>query len=376
MYRGCNLSKGKTMKERITVEQMPLIKNENLIHLERYVKFINSRPERELNQRGYSTHHVYPRSIAKKNNIKDYDGNWNLIELTHREHFIAHMILFYCGYEEMMFAFHRMNNYDGNLITGKMYEKLRSEFAKKASATMKKYHNTHDLTGENAPNYGKRASIESRKKMSDSHLGQSPSNKGKQTSDKTKQKQREAKLGKVGNKKGKSVEINTRIKLRDANLGKRRITNGIVKSWLLKDSILPTGFYFCKKIKSKYAYRYIFSITIINIQSTTIFNKTKDFFITNGMSNRFISFDNKPPFGWRKGKTYIEESRWINNGIITLKQSKSDVLPEGFAVGSILFSGTTWYTNGIKNKHFRQNNTIPDGWRKGLTKETKNKYTP
>lgn len=67
---------------RIIIEQMPEVKNENLVHLQRYVKFINSRPERDLHQSGFHTHHVYPQSIAKKNGIQDYDGDWNLVDLT------------------------------------------------------------------------------------------------------------------------------------------------------------------------------------------------------------------------------------------------------------------------------------------------------
>ena len=82
--------------KRITIEQMPPAKNEEQKrHLVRYVNFINSRPERDLHQKGFHTHHIYPKSLAKKNNIDDFDGDWNLIELTSREHFIAHMILFY-----------------------------------------------------------------------------------------------------------------------------------------------------------------------------------------------------------------------------------------------------------------------------------------
>ena len=140
---------------RITIDQMPKVENEEQKrHLIRYVNFINSRPERKLKQKGFSTHHVYPVSLAKKNSIESYDGDWNLIELTHREHFIAHLILFYCGYPEMVFAFSRMNNYFNNKITGKIYEKLRISHSEKMSEVSKNYHRTHNLFGENHPCWG------------------------------------------------------------------------------------------------------------------------------------------------------------------------------------------------------------------------------
>jgi hypothetical protein len=119
------------MTKRISVEQMPEVENdEQMRHLVRYVNFINSRPERALKQRGFATHHIYPRSLAKKNSISDFNGDWNLVELTHREHFIAHMILFYCGYKEMIFAFNMILHCNGIKINSRIYEKLRFEFAK------------------------------------------------------------------------------------------------------------------------------------------------------------------------------------------------------------------------------------------------------
>jgi hypothetical protein len=75
-----------TIMERISVNQLPPVKNEEQMkHLKRYVNFINSRPEIDLHQKGFHTHHIYPKSLAKKNNIDDFNGDWNLIELTPRE---------------------------------------------------------------------------------------------------------------------------------------------------------------------------------------------------------------------------------------------------------------------------------------------------
>lgn len=138
--------KGVTM-QRITIEKLPSVQNEEQKrHLVRYINFINSRPERELKQRGFHTHHIYPRSIAIKNNVEEYNGDWNLIELTPREHFIAHMILWKCGFTTMITTFYFMSacdRYDGR-VCGRLYEKLCEEFSdmksKRSSETVWMYY--------------------------------------------------------------------------------------------------------------------------------------------------------------------------------------------------------------------------------------------
>ena len=126
--------------ERITIEKLPSVENEEQKrHLVRYVNFINSRPERDLKQKGFETHHVYPKSLAKKNNIKDYNDDWNLIELTPREHFIAHLILWKCGYKEMIYAYFLMTH-DGRhsfKINSRLYEKFMLDFSSKTSLMIK-----------------------------------------------------------------------------------------------------------------------------------------------------------------------------------------------------------------------------------------------
>ena len=120
--------------ERITIEKMPPIKDENLIHLQRYVTFINSRPERKLKQKGMCEHHIYPKSMAKDNNIKFFNRKWNLITLTPREHYIAHMILWKCYGGKMAQAFHlmhqsRYNNLYEKKITARQFERLTNEYS-------------------------------------------------------------------------------------------------------------------------------------------------------------------------------------------------------------------------------------------------------
>ena len=59
------------MKEKVSIENLPSVDSKNQKHLIRYANFINSRPERELHQKGFHTHHIYPKSIAKKNDVQD-----------------------------------------------------------------------------------------------------------------------------------------------------------------------------------------------------------------------------------------------------------------------------------------------------------------
>jgi hypothetical protein len=123
-----------TIMERISVNQLPPVKNEEQMkHLKRYVNFINSRPEIDLHQKGFHTHHIYPKSLAKKNNIDDFDGDWNLIELTSREHFIAHMILSYCYNNYSMVYCFRLMVDSGKYkekITSRQFEKLKLKESK------------------------------------------------------------------------------------------------------------------------------------------------------------------------------------------------------------------------------------------------------
>lgn len=135
------------MTKRISVEQMPEVKNEEQMrHLVRYVNFINSRPERDLIKDGkfFNIHHIIPRSLNGLNEES------NLIKLAHREHFIAHLILWKCGYREMASSFHFMvhNNRFDNRITSKSYETLKVDYSN--SLTFK-------FSGENNPMFGKNA---------------------------------------------------------------------------------------------------------------------------------------------------------------------------------------------------------------------------
>lgn len=151
--------------ERISIEKMPSIKNEeNLIHLNRYVNFINSRPERDCKkEKLYEIHHMIPKSLGGSNEKS------NLIKLTQREHYIAHMILWKTYSGKMTQAFYFMNKKSKSSRT---FASLRNEFAVMDSIIHK----------------GKQLSNETKQKISDSL-------KGRIFSEETRQKISEAKIG-------------------------------------------------------------------------------------------------------------------------------------------------------------------------------------
>ena len=106
-------------------------------------------------------HHVIPRSLGGT------DEKHNLVDLTAREHFVCHWLLvkMYTGQAQhkMVYALNGMkrNSKDNEryetAITSRVYEKLKIEFGRVHSATMK---------GRKAHNKGKSMSEEQKKKLS------------------------------------------------------------------------------------------------------------------------------------------------------------------------------------------------------------------
>lgn len=105
-------------------------------------------------------HHIIPRSLDGT------DEKHNLVDLTAREHFICHWLLtkMYTGEarSKMIYALNGMKRTNKEQeryetpITGRVYARLKEEFGKTHSATMK---------GRNAPNKGKPMSEEQKAKI-------------------------------------------------------------------------------------------------------------------------------------------------------------------------------------------------------------------
>ena len=95
-------------------------------HFSRYCAFIFSRPKRSNSlkyEKGYARHHIVPRALGGFNSLE------NIIKLTTREHFIAHMILSKCYGQKMSIAFYLMYTCKkcSRHLASRQYEVLRFE---------------------------------------------------------------------------------------------------------------------------------------------------------------------------------------------------------------------------------------------------------
>jgi hypothetical protein len=310
---------------RVTLEQMPPVKNEEQKrHLIRYVNFINSRPKRELKQKGFETHHIYPKSIAKKNNIDDFDDNWNLIELTSREHFIAHIILFYCGYKEMTFAFFRIVNCHKyhQSITSRQYEKLI-----KIQGDILKEKLTDTVWVNNGLN-------SKQVKFNEIPYGWH--------------------IGMAGDRQW--------------------INNGIENKYVLTTEKIPEnfvkgrlsiGYWIHNDNEEKYTNE---DIVPQGYEIGRLLSTTKDTkWITNGSENKMIPKDDSVHDGWKLGMTTdVKNYRLITNGNITKYLYDGEVMPEGWEYGSIQKKQyVTWINNGELNKRWDVSKELPDGFTLG-----------
>ena len=132
---------------------------------------------------GYTEkHHIIPKSMGGSN---DSD---NLVKLTAREHFIAHVLL--TKFTEsthkakMIHALWRFcvgGNKNQKMVSSRYYEKLRIQFSELMQEKM---------TGENNTFYGKTHSAEARQKISQAGIG-------RKMSQETKQKLSDANKGKI-----------------------------------------------------------------------------------------------------------------------------------------------------------------------------------
>jgi len=107
---------------------------------QRYHKFIKSRPIRtKVKFDGCETHHILPRSLGGSNDPS------NLIVLTAREHFIAHLMLIKCykgkNKSKMVYALMKLSVANGNhhdyRLTSRRYEIIKKFFAKVVSKEKK-----------------------------------------------------------------------------------------------------------------------------------------------------------------------------------------------------------------------------------------------
>lgn len=139
----------------------------------------------------FEVHHIQPRCLGGD------DSKHNLILLTGREHYIAHLFLWKIHGGKLFYAVWRMTHPlttsgVGAKITSRRFDYLR-----------KQQQNNNRRYGEHHWNYGKQHSMEAREKMRLAKLGKTSPRKGKRLTDETKEKLRKANIGKVLSKEHK-----------------------------------------------------------------------------------------------------------------------------------------------------------------------------
>lgn len=158
------------------------------------------------------SHHILPKSMGGSDDIT------NLVDLSPREHYMAHLILSKIVVEQfrtqMVRAIVLMSGKDPRNCSSKLYEKLRLEYRQR-------------ISGENSPNFGKvgpnkgrKLSEETKRKMSESRKGRPGVNKGKKFSEETRRKMSEARKGKPTWVKGKKFSAEHKANISSGLTGK------------------------------------------------------------------------------------------------------------------------------------------------------------
>ena len=129
----------------------------------RYIDFINSRIElnktRPYIKGMYESHHILPKSMGGN------DKKINRVNLTYREHYIAHIMLYFIyRNNKMSYALFRMNG--SKKINSRLYNKNRQKFVE-------------SISGENNSMYGKNHTEITKKLISEKLKGEHNHNYGK-----------------------------------------------------------------------------------------------------------------------------------------------------------------------------------------------------
>lgn len=119
-----------------------LTKPHNIHYLNRYFKFIQKcqhlnksifKKSKETPNGIYmESHHILPQGEFPEY-ISFKAHPWNKIDLTLRQHFIAHMMLYKCYGNTQIHAFYSMTCWNNIKINSKLYENNRNEYIKRQS---------------------------------------------------------------------------------------------------------------------------------------------------------------------------------------------------------------------------------------------------
>ncbi len=198
-----------------------------------YKKIYESLIERGRNrkQEGYiERHHILPRCLGGKDNKE------NLVDLTAREHFIAHLLLtrIYPHERGVFYAVNMMTlKFTEHRARNRLYGSLREKLA---------IINSEDRKGEKNHFFGKTHTSESRKKISESRLNAPPASK------ETGEKISKANTGRKHSEAAKAKKVDTRRQnstiwhaentlknISKAKSGTRCINNGLTAKYVSQE---------------------------------------------------------------------------------------------------------------------------------------------
>jgi len=190
------------------------------IDFNRYIRFIESRKNRILNSNYFEYHHIIPKSMGGN------DNDNNLLKLTGREHFVAHMILWKAFGGKMTQAFWLMNNRNMGLLTSRQYQSLKEEMSVLASKP-------------NIERFGEEKARQMSNKMSNSRKGRSWEEYfGKEKAEQIRKIHIQPKgtwIQRFGEEKAKQMKQNLGLKLK--NLGSLEKRHGLKKANEIKNKM-------------------------------------------------------------------------------------------------------------------------------------------
>ena len=120
-----------------TIRSILSSKPHNLHYLNRYIKFIEYC--KNLKQEGYTEkHHICPKAKDLFPEYSSFKENpWNKINLSARQHYVAHLLLFKIYGRPMAYALHclaNMSNSNQKRSKNKLYSDAKEEYSKRMSS--------------------------------------------------------------------------------------------------------------------------------------------------------------------------------------------------------------------------------------------------
>lgn len=118
-------------------------KPHNIHYLNRYHKFILACSNLSDINDQTENHHICPRAADMFPQFSSFkEHSWNKIKLTHRQHYIAHLLLFKCYGKSQAVAFNLMVNRGfGKIKTSKLFDEMKTQ--------MKKYNSDFTINQQN-----------------------------------------------------------------------------------------------------------------------------------------------------------------------------------------------------------------------------------